>query len=81
MVMEDVNLKTVQELMGHKTIAMTARYAHLTPGNLASGLETHVQRKSREEKKAKGGKKHPVHGGPELVPRCFVGSVSLLASC
>jgi site-specific recombinase XerD len=31
LVMSGVNLKTVQELMGHKTIAMTARYAHLAP--------------------------------------------------
>ena len=31
LVMAGVDLKTVQELMGHKTIAMTARYAHLAP--------------------------------------------------
>jgi hypothetical protein len=29
--MAGVDLKTVQELMGHKTIAMTARYAHVAP--------------------------------------------------
>jgi site-specific recombinase XerD len=29
--MAGIDLKTVQELMGHKTIAMTARYAHLSP--------------------------------------------------
>jgi hypothetical protein len=27
--MAGVDLRTVQELMGHKTIAMTCRYAHL----------------------------------------------------
>lgn len=31
LVMEGVGLRTVQELMGHKTIAMTCRYAHLAP--------------------------------------------------
>lgn len=31
LVMAGVDLKTVQELMGHKTIATTARYAHLAP--------------------------------------------------
>jgi hypothetical protein len=29
--MAGVDLKTVQELMGHKTISMTARYARLAP--------------------------------------------------
>jgi len=34
-----VSLKVAQELMGHKTIAMTARYAHLAPGHLQSAVE------------------------------------------
>ncbi len=29
--MAGVDLRTAQELMGHKTIAMTCRYAHLAP--------------------------------------------------
>jgi site-specific recombinase XerD len=29
--MSDVLLRTVQELMGHKSIQMTCRYAHLAP--------------------------------------------------
>jgi integrase len=39
LVMAKVPLKTVQELMGHKTIAMTARYAHLSPGHKTEALE------------------------------------------
>lgn len=78
---EDVNLKTVQEQMGHQAIAMTARYAHLPPGYPASELDILVQRKSREERKSKRGKKHPVHGDPELVPGAFSGLVMLLACC
>jgi integrase len=31
LIMAGVPLRTVQELMGHKTIAMTCRYAHLAP--------------------------------------------------
>ncbi len=38
LVMAGVDLKTVQELMGHKTIAMTARYAHLAPGHLKDAV-------------------------------------------
>jgi site-specific recombinase XerD len=38
LVMAGVNLKTVQELMGHKTIGMTARYAHLAPGHLKDAV-------------------------------------------
>jgi site-specific recombinase XerD len=37
--MKGVGLKTVQELMGHKTIAMTARYAHLSPAHQLQALE------------------------------------------
>ena len=29
--MSDVNIRTVAELMGHKSIQMTMRYAHLAP--------------------------------------------------
>jgi len=39
LVMAGVALKAVQELMGHKTIQMTARYAHLSPGHLQSAVE------------------------------------------
>jgi len=39
LVMAGVPLKTCQELMGHKTIQMTARYAHLSPGHLQDAIE------------------------------------------
>jgi hypothetical protein len=37
LVMAGVDLKTVQELMGHKTIAMTARYAPPRPDSQVAG--------------------------------------------
>jgi len=33
------NQRTVQELLGHKTPAMTARYSHLSPGHLRKAVE------------------------------------------
>jgi len=39
LVMAGVGLKEVQELMGHKTLSMTLRYAHLTPNALADAVE------------------------------------------
>lgn len=42
LVMAGVDLKTVQDLMGHKSIAMTARYAHLAPDHKLKALETLV---------------------------------------
>lgn len=38
LVMAGADLKTVQELMGHKTAVMTARYAHLAPGHLKKAV-------------------------------------------
>ena len=34
-----VDLRTVQELAGHKNIAMTCRYAHLAPGHQQAAVE------------------------------------------
>ena len=34
-----VDLKTVQELAGHSDIKMTARYAHLAPGQAKAAVE------------------------------------------
>jgi site-specific recombinase XerD len=47
LVMAGVDLKTVQDLMGHKTIAMTARYAHLSPAHKLSALERLVPTRKR----------------------------------
>lgn len=55
LVMAGVPLKTVQDLMGHKTIQMTARYAHLSPDHLKNAVEMIVPRGS--PKKAKAGQR------------------------
>src|SRR5207302_3181352 len=39
LVMAGVDLRTVQELMGHKTIQMTMRYAHLAPAHKLAAVE------------------------------------------
>ncbi len=39
LVMRAVDLRTVQELMGHKTIQMTLRYAHLSPGHQLEAVQ------------------------------------------
>ena len=39
LVMAGVDLPTVQELMGHKTIQTTMRYAHLAPGHLKAAVQ------------------------------------------
>jgi integrase len=40
LVMAGVDLATVKELMGHKHITMTLRYAHLAPGHKRSAIAT-----------------------------------------
>lgn len=37
-VMAGVDIRTVQELMGHSTIVMTMRYAHLSPDHLRNAV-------------------------------------------
>lgn len=39
LVMAGVDIRTVQELLGHKSITMTMRYAHLSPEHNAAALE------------------------------------------
>jgi site-specific recombinase XerD len=41
--MAGVDFKTVQELMGKRSIAMTARYARLAPVHKLQALETLVR--------------------------------------
>jgi hypothetical protein len=42
--MAGVDLRTVQELMGHKNILMTMRYAHLSRDHKPAAMETLEQR-------------------------------------
>ena len=48
LVMAGVDLRTVQELMGHKTIAMTLRYAHLSSDHKRKAIEALEQRFSEK---------------------------------
>jgi site-specific recombinase XerD len=43
LVTNGVDLRTVQELMGHKTISMTCRYAHLAASHKLAAVERLVE--------------------------------------
>jgi integrase len=47
LVMAGVDLYTVKEILGHKTLAMTARYSHLSPGHQRQALERLADRQDR----------------------------------
>jgi integrase len=50
LVMAGVDLRTVQELMGHKTVAMTVRYSHLAPSHQKEAIERLVSISSQRIK-------------------------------
>ena len=66
LVMAGVDLRTVADLMGHKTIQMTMRYAHLAPDHRANAVERLVSSKV-VTKSATSGKMTPVRSLPYLV--------------
>jgi site-specific recombinase XerD len=59
LVMAGVDLRTVQELMGHKTIQMTVRYAHLAPKHQLAAVQRLCDTGSRQRNQVT----------PEVTPR------------
>jgi len=65
--MAGVDLRTVQELLGHKTLEMTMRYSHLAPAHKAAAVEKlgaalapSTLRADREHRR--GGQRRSHHG-------------------
>ena len=52
LVMAGVDLNTVRELLGHKSITMTLRYAHLAPEHKAAAVEAIVSAQPKRGKAA-----------------------------
>jgi integrase len=56
LVMAGVDLRTVQELAGHKDIKMTVRYAHLAPAHKLAAVDRLAEYRREQEKAASTGK-------------------------
>jgi len=48
LVMGGTDIRTVQELLGHKTITMTMRYAHLSPGHKMDAVQRLANRQNQD---------------------------------
>jgi site-specific recombinase XerD len=55
LVMAGVPLRTVQELLGHKTITMTLRYSHLDPGHMQDAVDRLVPAETPTEAQTETG--------------------------
>ncbi len=53
MVMAGIDLVTIKELLGHKSLSMTMRYAHLAPGHKRKAVNTldEILKNSEQEQK------------------------------
>jgi site-specific recombinase XerD len=51
--MADVDLRTMQELLGHKTLETTLRYSHLAPAHKATAVARIIERYARRSETAK----------------------------
>ncbi len=51
MVMAGIDLATVQSILRHKSIAMTLRYSHLSPGHRKTAVDALVNALRAEETK------------------------------
>jgi len=60
--LEGIPLRTIQDLMGHKTVQMTVRYSHLTPDHRMDAVEKVGKRLGKVEAMAKRGKKKVTDG-------------------
>jgi len=58
--MKGVDIRTVQELMGHKTIQMTLRYAHLTPVHQLEAVQRLCDTKTLETQRWGVGQHQPI---------------------
>ena len=49
--MSGVDLRRVSELLGHRSISMTMKYAHLSPAHKVAAIER-LEKRNRQEKTA-----------------------------
>jgi hypothetical protein len=68
--MKGVDLRTVQELAGHKTIGMTVRYAHLAPEHNQAAIERldPVETKTRKRSQS-GARRRPGRRNKIRLPK------------
>jgi hypothetical protein len=65
--MAGVDLRTVAELMGHQTIQMTMRYAHLAPAHTLAAVERLVVSNRESERREQAGEAKVMRNQPSAT--------------
>jgi len=81
LVMRGVDIRTVQELMGHKGISMTVRYSHLAPKHTLAAVELFADASTALSTDTRTSTGAPCKNRSQSLPRTKAFRCKMIESC